>query len=252
MVMGKATGLPMVLANKESWACVDLPTRSVTSVPAERLLRCAHLMESIFSDVTSPYHGIAGDMKEYHTQIHGAIIRCMEAEEARQKAWQAASPDDQVQQLEVHADVWSRFREAAGACGDRVPAFWGGYLLWFSVAAARRLKDNRGGPANTALVGSSSRRGWGRRPTSCGPSSPSAATSPTSSTGFKGTCGSTLRNQLGSPAPRPTPPRRRGRGGDDTLYTIRSSSVAFVLLTVSPPLLGLERPRTSLNTRLLE
>jgi hypothetical protein len=108
-------------------------------------------MEQIFSDDTSTYYGIAAAMGEYHAEIHGAIMRCMEAEEARQQAWQAASPDDQVQELEVHADVWSRFRAAAGARGERVPAFWGGYLLWFSVAAARRLKDERGGPAHTAL-----------------------------------------------------------------------------------------------------
>jgi len=151
MVMGKATGLPMILANKKSWACVDLPTLSVTTVPAERLLRCAHLMEQIFSDDTSTYYGIAGAIEEYHAEIHGAIMRCMEAEEARQQAWQAASPNDQVQALEVHADVWSRFRAAAGTRGERVPAFWGGVLLWFSVAAARRLGDERGGPAHTAL-----------------------------------------------------------------------------------------------------
>jgi hypothetical protein len=98
-MMGKATSLAMVLANKESWACVKLPTRSVTTVPAERLLRCVHLlMESIFSDIitTSPYiiH-IADSISEYHTRIHGAIICCMQAEEARQKAWQAASPSGQ-------------------------------------------------------------------------------------------------------------------------------------------------------------
>jgi hypothetical protein len=150
IVMGKATGLAMVLANKESWACKKLPTRSVTTAPAERLLRCVHLMESIFSDQTSPYINIAAQIPEYHTSIRDAISRCMAAEEARQQAWQNAPPGGLVHKLEVDEDVWRRFRDAPESCGDRVPAFWGGNMLWFSVAGPRAGRPERG-PGNTAL-----------------------------------------------------------------------------------------------------
>ena len=152
IVMGKATGLAMVLANKESWACDKLPTRTVTTAQTERLLRCAYLMRAIFSDVTSPYNTIATDVQQYHTGIRDAIATCMAAEEARQQAWQHAAPGSQEQSLEVEPGVWARFRSAAEAAprGDRVTAVWGGNMTWFSVAAPRG-QNPRLGPANTAL-----------------------------------------------------------------------------------------------------
>ena len=178
MTVGKATGQAMVLANMDSWACIKLPYCTVTTAPAERLLRCVHLMEAIFSDNTSPYIDIASQIPEYHTCIRDAIQACMDAEEARQQAWQQASPGEHVQDLEVLPDVWARFRAAADSRGDRVRAVWGGNLLWGSVAAAR-LSDRRGGPGNALRLGSSSRPGWGTRPTTCGPSSRSIPPSPT-------------------------------------------------------------------------
>jgi hypothetical protein len=140
----------MVLANMDSPACVALPPMGVTTAQTERLLRCAFLMEGIFSDPRSRYVHVASDIEHYHAAISTAIHHCLAQEEQRQQAWRSAPPGEKVPELEVDADTWQRLAGSETARGDRVPAVWGGNLLRFSAAGPRGAGEAPG-PANSAL-----------------------------------------------------------------------------------------------------